>query len=117
MNLNSETNKVIVKYALLLTVLYAVQLSVSYLMTFLYLKPANNIERLLKSVIPFLVVIIGNVIAMYFVIKDKKQFQIQNRYLSILTLCFRPVGVCILLIQIVLESREASVEITQSEER
>lgn len=105
MNLNSETNKVIVKYALLLTVLSAVQLSLSYLIIFLYPKPANNVERLLTSAITLLVVIIGNIIAMLFVMKDKKQFQIQNRYLELLTFFFCPVGVCILLIQIIGENR------------
>jgi hypothetical protein len=114
MNFNSETNKVIVKYALLLTILYAVQLSVSYLMM-LYPKPTDNVEILLKSAIPLFVVIIGNLLAMYFVMKDKKKFQIQNRYLAISTLCFRPVGVCILLIQIVLESKRASVEVNKYE--
>ena len=104
MILKSEKHQVIIKYALLLAIIYAVPMVVSYSFKLIPKGLANNIEDLLKSVIPLLVVIVGNLIAMYFVIKDSKRFQIQNKYLSWLTLFYCPVGVCILLIHIVLES-------------
>jgi len=110
MILKSEKNQVIIKYALLLTIIYAVQMVVSYSFKLVPKQPANNIENLVKNSIPFLMVIIGNLIAMYFVIKDVRRFQVKNKYLGWLTFIYCPVGVCILLIHFVLESGDKETE-------
>lgn len=110
MILKSEKNQVIIKYALLLAIIYAVQMVVNYSFKLVPKELANNIENLLKARIPLLVVIIGNLIAMYFVIKDTKRFQVKNKYLGWLTFFYCPVGVCILHIHIILESGEKVTE-------
>lgn len=97
----TETNQVIVKYALLLTILYAVQLLVNYSLKIGMENPTNNIESTVKLLVSLLFVMVGNGIAVLFVMKDKKKFQIKNRYLVLLTFFFCPVGVCVLLIHII----------------
>jgi len=111
----SELVKLISKYAMLLIILYAMQFLIQYIIRF-FVQPlgVSNINRLWLAGITIGIVIIGNVVAMFFVMKDKQKYQIENRYLEILTLCFRPVGVCVLLIQMVLENK---TEITENNEQ
>lgn len=111
MNTNSEIGKIFAKYTLLLAILYAIQYLMEYGLRFYKLSETISNSNILKmSFIGIGVVIVGNLITLWFVLKDKKEFQIENRYLGILTFCFRPLGVCILLIQIIMKNKENEIE-------
>ena len=112
MNQKTAFVKLFTKYAIILSLLYFFQYIVQYVLAYYRIAVSSNYSDLLwLSAIQGIVVIVGNLITFWFVYKDKRHFQIENRYLEILTLCFRPLGVCILLIQVVLVKREEKFEI------
>lgn len=97
-----EKTALIVKYALLLTIIYAVQMMLRYFYKFALHELANNFQNLLKSFVPFIMAVVGNLIALYFVLKDKNRFNLKNKYLGWLTFFYCPVGVCVLLIHVII---------------
>jgi hypothetical protein len=113
MNQKMALRKLFAKYAMLLALLYGFQYAIQYGISYYRISESlNNYDRIWLQAIPVIIVIVGNLITLWFVYKDKRRFQIENRYLEILTVCFRPIGVCILLIQVILKNRE---EISEKE--
>jgi len=107
----SELMKLLTKYALLLAIVYAIEVISRYVF-YTFFKPENGAGlNTLNGQLFFVLGIIGNLVVMLFVMKDKRRFMIKNRFLEILTFFYRPLGVCILLIQVILETKKEEVEL------
>lgn len=103
MNKYLKLNGLIHKYALILIVLYLIQYGFHHFFTF-YLKGMFFDNQ--KSIwIPFVMWgfdLILNLVAALAVASDVKKYQPKSKYLILLTIVYRPLGVCLLLISLVL---------------
>lgn len=95
------------KYALILVILYLIHYGFQHLFGF-YLKDALFDDK--NSVWSVFLIwgleIILNLVAAFFVASDVKKYQPKSKYLILLTIVYRPLGVCLLLISLVLKADE-----------
>jgi hypothetical protein len=94
-----DKSSIIGKYALLLIVFYAIQFSYTYLLQIFSPAISYNVSNFLSGYY-FRIILIGilNIITAFIVWDDVKKYELKIKYLPILTLLFRPLGVCLFLI-------------------
>lgn len=107
MNNKQQVSGLIRKYALVMIGTYLIHFGFQALNNF-YLKEAFYENR--NSVwIPVMMLSSGlilNLVAALFVASDVRKYQPKSKYLILLTIVYRPLGVCLLLISLVLKSDE-----------
>ena len=93
-----EITKIIAKYALIMIIFYLLETGVNYAYRYIINLPSIEIPQILwLSWIPIGMVIL-NIIAAIIVGKDIRNHQLKTNYLIVLTLVFRPLGICLFLI-------------------
>ncbi|MFC2152595.1 hypothetical protein ACFLSE_08715 [Bacteroidota bacterium] len=99
--MNNDIIKTIGKYALLLTVFYAIDIALGHYISFL----TKNIEdfetkRLLLG-LPAIMRYLLNIVTAIIISSDKKKLNITGKYSVLLTVFYRPVGVVLFLIYLI----------------
>ena len=106
----NEIAKIIAKYALILIVLYLVQYIFNLLFdNFLEKQEIDVTKKMWLSNISLGVTILFNLIAAIIVNSDIRRLQQKTRYITIMTLIWRPLGICLFLISLINNSREDNV--------
>mgnify|MGYP006310357687 CR=1 FL=1 len=105
-----EIEKLIIKYAILLAIIYALQYALLFFLNSGFeLKTLSNDAPVL-SFIPQFITLLFSFVTLFFIWKDSRRMQIKNKYLLLLTLLFRPLGVCIFLLEAALHNSVGVVE-------
>lgn len=89
---------IIQKYAIILIMTYALQFGLPYLIDFISIPQ----ERILLTQYSFIaIMIVLNILTSLFVFADMKKYDLKMKYLVLLTIIYRPVGICIFLIVLI----------------
>ena len=104
----NEIAKIIAKYALILIVLYLIQYIFYFSFPYYLEKQAIDItnNKWLSSKIYFGVGILFNLITAIIVDSDIRRLQFKTRYITVMTLVWRPLGICLFLISLINNSRD-----------
>ena len=70
MKMKPELNHLLIKYALLLAILYGIELIGGYGARFIFKGALNNAETLVKNLVPLFVMMWKNLVALFFVLRD-----------------------------------------------
>ena len=107
MNKYQQFSMLISKYALMLIVLYLVQYGFDRFYN-IYLREIifENRHSGWDFIIPWGSVVLLNLVAAYVVASDMKKYQLKAPYLTFLTLVFRPLGICLLLITLIINKEQ-----------
>lgn len=93
---------------MLLFVLYILDLALHYWLK--QWKPDENgysFYSLMLSIMPTAIYLVMNIIIAIFVAKDIRKYGIGEKFLIILTIFYRPLGVCLLLIAMILHKNSS----------
>lgn len=102
MNKYQQFSALISKYALMLIILYLVQYGFDRFYN-IYLREIifGNQHSIWDFLIPWSSFILLNMITAFVVASDIKKNQLKAPYLILLTVVFRPLGICLLLISLI----------------
>jgi len=104
MNKHQEVSRLISKYALIMIVLYGIHDVFQYFLPFYLKEVLSGSEN--SFWYPFIVWgfnLILNLVVASFVASDLKKYQPKSKYLILLTILYRPIGVCLMLISLVVQ--------------
>lgn len=106
----NKITKIIAKYALILIVLYLIQFTLDFLFDSYFEQHVEDITK--KMWLPNLslgMTILFNLITAIILNTDIWRLQLKSRYLTIMTLVWRPLGICLFLISLINQSRDENL--------
>ena len=76
----------------------------------------SSLEGLIWRFSNILKMLLLNLAALLFVRADIRKYQLESRYIGLLTFLFRPLGICLFLISLILQTRDEKVEASPSDQ-
>lgn len=106
----NEIAKIIAKYALILIVLYLIQYVFNFLLdNYLGKQDIDFTKKMWLSYISIGVTILFNLITAIIVNSDIRKLQLKTRFITVMTLVWRPLGICLFLISLINHSRDDNI--------
>ena len=106
MEIYNHISKTIGKYAIILIVLYFFENFLSdILIVFLTNLRYYPDQMVFITIVNSVVFIFSNLIVALFIASDIKKYKLKTKYIILLTILFRPIGVCFFLISLILEKK------------
>ena len=106
MEIYNHISKTIGKYAIILIVLYFFENFLSDILIVFLTKLLNYPDQMVFiTIVNSVVFIFSNLIVALFIASDIKKYKLKTKYIILLTILFRPIGVCFFLISLILEKK------------
>ena len=112
--MNNNTLKTIGKYAVILSILYTIEVFLGLFMKhFIVNIISDNFLKSILLLIPAGVLLAFNIVTAIVIYKDIKRLEVNAKYSILLTVFFRPLGVVIFLIYLM--NKELSENVVHNE--
>ena len=102
--------KLISKYALILIILYLIQYVIDFSIDY-YLKNIEEYDqtRFWISITPTLIYFVLNIVTALIVRSDINRIGLKSRFLTLMTLLWRPLGICLFFISVLYQSKSQEI--------